>query len=609
VLLLVVAASACGASARRGGGRPPGDTHETPPPAEVTQAERVGAAAAAGRCDEARAALAELARRHPGSARLPDARVAALACVPGGGPLALDEPGARAHLGAALERGAAAAAVPLACRVSALGGGLDAGQRDALTALVDELAPRELDEAWLLCEPGAWPAPLVAFRRMALALHRGELGRARALVGEIRDPALAERAAALVDAADARAVVDAGAVGVLLPLSGPYAKIGQELRLALEAAAEGQAGVTLHFADTGGDEARAAAAVDELVDRHHVVVIVGPVGEREAGAAAARAAALGVPIALLSPLEGAADPGAGVFRLWTSAGDRARLAARAAVGRGFEAPAVLAPRDETGAAQAAAFADECARLGHAVVARGEYDPTGTDLEPDVKAFLGLDPAKNERLRKHLAAHKKDGWKTFSPDVAFDLLYVPDAAPRAALVVAFLVYFNVELRTSDQMSSVDLSEKHGGRPPSFVQLMGSSGWNHPDLALRGGGDVEWALVVDLFFAAEPQTDAAAELVQRWQDRHGRAPSAAAAQAHDAMRLVLGARAALAGAGSTPSRAGMARALAGAELDAEAGACGAARVGPAGAIERGGLLLRVDGGALGVSDVIPPPWERE
>src|SRR5207244_10491661 len=103
------------------------------------------------------------------------------------------------------------------------------------------------------------------------------------------------------------------------------------------------------------------------------------------------------------------------------------------------------------------------------------DPTATDLEPDVKAFLGLDPLTNERLRRHLARHPKDGWKTFSPDVDFDLLFVPDEAERAALVASFLVYYNVELRTSDDVDSLALRRKHGGRLPSFVQLLGGAGW--------------------------------------------------------------------------------------------------------------------------------------
>ena len=44
--------------------------------------------------------------------------------------------------------------------------------------------------------------------------------------------------------------------------------------------------------------------------------------------------------------------------------------------------------------------------------------------------------------------KKDGWKTFSPDVPFTLLYVPDTYDRAAIVAAFLPYYGVELRSRE-----------------------------------------------------------------------------------------------------------------------------------------------------------------
>jgi hypothetical protein len=235
-----------------------------------------------------------------------------------------------------------------------------------------------------------------------------------------------------------------------------------------------------------------------------------------------------------------------------------------------------------------------------VVAAGEYDPTGSDLEPDVKAFLGLDPARNARLREHLRKHPKDGWKTFSPDVGFDVLFVPDSYDRAALIVAFLVYFNVELRTSDTMDSAALARKHGGRPPSFVRLLGSAGWNHPDLGLRGGADVEWALVVDVFFAGESASDAAAELIDRFKARAGRLPSSLAAQAYDAARLVFAAQARAVGAGAR-AREVFRSALAGAQL--EDGACGPARVDAAsGELERGGVILRVEGGELNLSEVV-------
>ena len=514
---------------------------------------------------------------------------------------AVDLPTARARLAEALAAGDAAATIVNANRIVSLAGAdaLPADVRAQVVAAVDELGGVALEEAWTRLDAHAFPAPLLAARRVRLALHRGEVARARELLADIvGDDALAAAARDAVAVSERRVQVAPALIGVLLPLSGARAPLGRELRAAIESAAADAPGIKLVFVDTGGDEARAAQAVDDLVDQQHPVALLGPVGERESAAAAARALALGVPIALLTPTEGLAAPREGVFTLWSSGEDRARLAARAALQLGYEAPAVLAPRDDAGRAQARAFADEAAALGHPVVASGEYDPSATDLEPDVKAFLGLEPGKNERLREWLRKHPKDGWKTFSPDVGFDVLFVPDAHDHAALVVAFLVYFNVELRTAESMDSVALSRKHGGRPPSFVRLIGSAGWNHPDLGLRGGADVEWALVVDVFFSGEAQSDAAAQLGERFAARLGRAPSSLAAQAFDAAHLLFAAQARAARA--EHPREVLRSALTGATLDD--GACGPARVGKSGELERGGVLLRVEGGELLLAEPI-------
>jgi branched-chain amino acid transport system substrate-binding protein len=505
---------------------------------------------------------------------------------------------ARVRLDAALAAGTADALVH-ANRVVSLGGTLEDAVRTRVADLVDELTGAALEEVWPRLEPRAFPASIVAARRVRLALHQREGARARELLSDILgDDARLASARTEVAAFERRAQVAASVIGVLLPLSGPRAALGKELRAAIELAAADAPGVKLVFVDTGGDEARAARAVDDLVEREHPIALLGPVGERESAAASARALALGVPIALLTPTEGLADARAGVFTLWSSGEDRARLAARAAIDLGYEAPAVLAPRDDAGRAQARAFADEAAALGHPVVAVGEYDPTAADLEPDVKAFLGLEPGKNERLREWLRKHPKDGWKTFSPEVGFDGLFVPDSHDHAALVVAFLVYFNVELRTAESMDSIALARKHGGRPPSFVRLIGSAGWNHPDLGLRGGADVEWALVVDVFFAGEAASEAAADLVERFGARAGRPPSSLAAQAFDAAELLFAARTRAAAA--KDPRAALAAALAAGVLDD--GACGPARVGRSGELERGGVLLRVEGGELHVSETL-------
>jgi ABC-type branched-subunit amino acid transport system substrate-binding protein len=446
------------------------------------------------------------------------------------------------------------------------------------------------------------PAGKLALRAARLAHHRGDDADAR------RYLARAERAADEPEVHAARVAlagelvtvaVDPAVVAVLLPLSGPYSGLGGELRAAIELAPA--SGTRWLFLDTRGTPDGAIAAVDSAAAKG-AIGILGPVGQREALAAARAAAMHGVPIALLAPGDGA-DPSAGVFRVVASPGDEGRAVARLALADSFPTVAVLAPRDDIGREAADAFVEEATRLGLQVTAQGSYDPTGGEVEADVRAFLGLVPAQNPRFAAHLARHGKKGWTTFFPDVSFTLLYLPDRYDRAAIVAAFLPYYNVELRTTENPDVNRLTRKHGGHLPQIVQLVGGAGWHHATLPVRGGAAVQGALIVD-DFAGELGGDLAAQFSSDFQQRTRRTPSTAAAQVRDAAALVAAARAVVAAgggamrgtaaAGGTDLRAALRTALARAKLDD--GACGPVAIGPGGEIERMPSVLEVEGDAL-------------
>jgi ABC-type branched-subunit amino acid transport system substrate-binding protein len=434
------------------------------------------------------------------------------------------------------------------------------------------------------------PAGTLALRLARLAHHRGDEQEARAWLARAAtaaDEAEVHAAAAALAHELVVPVVDRAAIAVLLPLSGSYGGLGGELRAAIELAPAG--GTRWIFVDTKGTAEGAAAAAETAAGKG-VIGMIGPVGQRETIAAARVAARYGVPIGLLAPGDGA-DPAAGVFRLVASPGDEARAVARLAAEDSFPTVAVFAPRDDVGREASEAFVAEAGRLGLRVMAQGSYDPTGGDVEPDVKTFLGLVPAQNPRLAAHLARHGRAGWSTFSPDIPYTLLYIPDRYDRAAIVAAFLPYYNVELRTTDVPDLERLARKHGGTIPQVVQLVGGAGWHHPSLPVRGGAAVQGALIVD-DFAGELGGEVAAQFAAAFQQRTRRAPSAAAAQAYDAATLAAAARAA-AGAAADP-RAALRAALARAKLDD--GACGAAAIGADGEIDRVPSVLEVEGDEL-------------
>ena len=528
----------------------------------------------------------------------------------------LSQDQARAALATALASDATAAAVVYGNRVVATGGDLPRAQREALIQAIDTLPRDTLVAVYRELQPGAFPAELVAYRLALIAFHIADLRSAETwltrsagveiVVGDATVAALRQSIARTIAAQD----VDAGVIAVALPLSGPFAALGTEMAAAIEFVGRQQGAspdrVRFEFIDTRGETEGAIAAVERAVHRLRALAMIGPVGDRESAAAARRAAELGLPIALLAPGVASGSPRAGVFRLWTSPEWEAGEAARLAIELGHDRPAILAPRDELGAAAAQAFTEAAAARGVTVVASGTYDPTATDLEPDIKTFLGLDPGRNERLRRHLRRSGRKGWKTFSPDVPFDLLYIPDEYQRAALVVSFLPYFNVEVRSRDVMDAIALRRKHRGRVPQVVQLLGSSGWHHESIIARGGPVLEGALVLDVYSGGENEefaTEQGAIFAERYRDRTGRSPSALTAQAHDAALLVLEARdralRRVRAAGHEQrrpvgTRVALTRALADARLDS--GVCGLAQMSTAGTLEREAVVLRIDGGSF-------------
>ena len=464
---------------------------------------------------------------------------------------------------------------------------LDLGKLDA--AAIDELDEASVRAA--LDRAGdARPAARLALRAARLAHHRGEDADARALVARATsasDEADVHRELTALGGELATATVDPAVIAVLLPLSGRFAAIGSELKVAIELAPA--AGTKWRFLDTKGEPEGAVAAV-EAAARQGAVAILGPVGARETIAAARAASLRQIPIALLAPADGA-DPASGVFRLVGSPADEGRAVAQLAHDDNFPTVAVFAPRDDLGQEAAEAFATEAQRIGLQVTAQGSYDPTGGDLERDVKQFLNLVPSRNPRLAAHLARQGAKGWKTFSPDVPFSLLYIPDRYDRAGILAAFLPYFGVELRTSEFPDAARLQRKHGGHVPQVVQLVGGAGWHHPSLPIRGGAAVQGALIVDVF-AGDAGGEVAATFGAAFLQRTNRAASAAAAETFDAATLLAKARQDAAGAADP--RTALRTALSRGKLDD--GACGPARLDVDGELIRVPMTLEVQGDEL-------------
>ena len=463
--------------------------------------------------------------------------------------------------------------------------------RSDLLEVLDKASPGQLQK-WRDDAGSGEISSALAMRLAKRAYHLGEIEETKSLLIEARDSTwLAEDFAALSKRMSVS--VSRRRVAVLLPLSGPYGKIGKAVQRGVAIAAAQFPHAKFVFIDTTGTPAGAAAAVNKAVEQG-AGLLLGPVGQNESLAAARVAVTRGVPIGLFSAGPGAPDDG--VFRLWTAEEELAVRAANAAVDLGFKRIAILGPREEYGEIQALAFSRAVQKRGGEIVIEHFYDPTGTELGPDVKVLLSLNAEKNPEYQAHLKKYGfKDGWKTFSPDLDFDAIFIPDTYDRAALLAAYLPFYNVEVRTGDNMNLARLRRKHGGKLPSVVQLIGGPAWHHPGLITRGGDAVDGAILVDLFSGGGGEDfsgDMAARFFESHSEKYGSAPGKTAAQAYDSTILAMETHKKTIAGGKSPQS--FSDALRAAKLPD--GACGPARVLADGELSSEGVVLRVQKGSF-------------
>jgi ABC-type branched-subunit amino acid transport system substrate-binding protein len=335
-----------------------------------------------------------------------------------------------------------------------------------------------------------------------------------------------------------------GVIGVVLPLSGPFARFGEEsLQGVLLAAgvfgAEAESPrVRVLVRDSAGRPDRAAQAVREL-DAAGAVAIVGPLLSGESESAAAAAEAAGVPLLALTarPEVGATRPH--VFRIRTMPKEEVEnLVTHAVESLGAQRFAILYPRDAYGRGLRQLFWEAVEEHGGRVVGVASYEPDATDFAQPIRSLVGytlLTAAEKKALKERddmerrarrlpteeAAALREEARALTGPEgeplppiVDFDALFIPESHEKVVLIAPQLAFH----------------EANG------TVLLGPNGWYHPDLLRIAGEHVEGARFTAHFY---PESDL--PFVQRFTERYARAYTAApdvfAAQAYDATTLVL------------------------------------------------------------------------
>jgi ABC-type branched-subunit amino acid transport system substrate-binding protein len=362
-----------------------------------------------------------------------------------------------------------------------------------------------------------------------------------------------------------------GKLGVVLPLSGPFAEYGEAslegILLAagiFEPAFPGSSsassgspvsrgaawgeepgplavrapGIRLEVRDSGGEPARAAAAVRALAADPEIRAILGPLRSAAAEAAAVVASEEAIPLLTLSARPKVTAERPDVFRLQTTPDDEVEALVQYAIREGARRFAILYPEDAYGRGMRERFWRRVEAHGSFVVGVASYDPEASDFKEAIQSLIGFSlltadekftlKERSALLRRARRLPAEDGIVVrelaptllgpekdpLPPIVDFDALFIPDASDKIALLAPQLTFHEIE----------------------NVQLLGPSGWHHPELIEIARRHVSDAVIASRF---DPNSRFAfvANFSEGYRALFKRDPDAFAAEAYDATRLVM------------------------------------------------------------------------
>ncbi|MBJ94717.1 MAG: hypothetical protein CMP23_09640 [Rickettsiales bacterium] len=343
-------------------------------------------------------------------------------------------------------------------------------------------------------------------------------------------------------------------LGVLLPLSGRYAAVGElaqrGIQLAQSRAEElGWPAVEMITLDTTGDPELAAAGLNELAEQHKAVAVLGPLLSAEGELVAQQAQELALPTLMMVQRPGLAEGRSSIFNTWVTAEEQVDALVEHAVQRmGLSAFAIAYPAKESSARLAERFWTQATAAGAEVTSIESYAPGATDFRetamrikgthylknPPAEADLPL-PFLDQRSKPQLAkleaeppplprrGSDEELPAVVVPGVDFQAVFVPDNYKRVSMLAPGFLFEEINL--GSHLPAQDY-------PP--VVLMGGAALNHPELVSRGGKYTEGVVLVDSFFLDSAESTVQG-FAQAYRAAYQKEPSIIEANAYDAALL--------------------------------------------------------------------------
>lgn len=324
--------------------------------------------------------------------------------------------------------------------------------------------------------------------------------------------------------------VNSMAIGVLLPLKGKFSQFGEHALQGIELAfnifdtSKPDPKITLVIEDSGDQPEQAIKAFNRLVERHHVVAVIGPLLAKGIDQITRRAQELKVPLLSLSKQTGSTAeyviPAGMTFQM------QAYEIARHAIQKmNIHRFAILSPKDKVGEEFTNSFWDAVESLGGTITGAESYSPGETDFRSVVDKLSGLyytearQAELNElaRLRTQNQIHKRtrktEQYYSLKPIVDYDAVFIPDEPKVTGQILPTFAYRDVE----------------------NIYFLGPSAWNSQELISRGQTSAEKAIFVDALFT-ESQSPSVQRFIQEFHQTFDSDPTAVDALAYDATKVL-------------------------------------------------------------------------
>lgn len=303
-------------------------------------------------------------------------------------------------------------------------------------------------------------------------------------------------------------------IGVLLPLSGPYASYGELVKKGMELALEEHNRTRLPirfvYRDSAIEEVTPEQLVSSLTDDEKVMAVIGPLLAANAVPAAQRAQREMVPLVALSQTDYLPEIGNFIFRDTLTAQQQVKALVDYAIAGDHISFSVLHPENRLGRQMTELFVAELEKAGGEIVDVISYPEDGTDFKKQIQQLLWVKDEKKQEAEKT----DEDLPELEYPLAPFHALFIPDYADRVSLLAPQLLFYGIK----------------------DVTLLGINGWNSPDLIGRAGRFLKNAVFVDAFYPDSRKPEVS-RFIELYRQTYQEEPSILEAQAFDTATLLL------------------------------------------------------------------------